>query len=143
MSLTVKQHVDFWLKSASENMVDMRSNLKSKRRVAALFFGHLAIEKTLKALCAAKQANIPFDHKLLKLAKEAGLILSIIQETELGVITSFNINARYDDYKQRFHQLCTPQYTAKWTATINTWYKYLKPLVVQERAKLPNNSPVK
>ena len=142
MSLTAKQHVDYWTKSASENMADMRANLKSKRRVAALFFGHLAIEKMLKALCAAKCTAIPYDHKLLKLAKEAGLILSQAQELELGVITSFNINARYDDYKLRFHQLCTPQYTAMWASKINAWYKYLRPLVLQERIKLPNNSLV-
>ena len=124
-------------------MADMRANLKSKRRVAALFFGHLAIEKVLKALCAAKCTAIPYDHKLLKLAKEAGLVLSQEQELELGVITSFNINARYDDYKHRFHQLCTPQYTAMWASKINSWYKYLKPLVLQARAILPNNSLVK
>ena|GEM_PF-5867210 len=59
MSLTAKQHVDYWLKGAYENMIDMRSNLRSKRRVASLFFGHLAIEKMLKALCAAKCTVIP------------------------------------------------------------------------------------
>ena len=143
MSLTAKQHVDYWLKSASENMIDMRSNLRSKRRVAALFFGHLAIEKMLKALCAAKRTVIPFDYKLLKLAKEAGIVLSQAQEMELGIITSFNINTRYDDYKLRFHQLCTPQYTSMWAAKISAWYKYLKLLVIQERAKLPNKTPVR
>ena len=142
MSLTAKQHVDYWLKSSSENMIDMRSNLRSKRRVAALFFGHLAIEKMLKALCAAKRTVIPFNHKLLKLAKEVGIALSQAEEMELGIITSFNISARYDDYKLRFHKLCTPQYTSMWVAKINAWYKYLKPLVIQERAKLPNNTPI-
>ena len=123
-------------------MADMRANVKSKRRVAALFFGHLAIEKMLKALCAAKCVVIPFDHKLLKLSKEAGLVLSQAQEMELGTITSFNINARYDDYRQRFHQLCTQQYTATWVSKINEWYKFLKPFVLQERANLPNNRPI-
>jgi len=143
MSLTAKQHVDYWLKGASENIIDMRSNLKSKRRVAALFFGHLAIEKMLKALCAAKRTVIPFDHKLLKLAKEAGLVLSQAQEMELGIITSFNISARYDDYKLRFHQLCTPQYTSMWVTKINAWHKYLKLLVIQERTNLQNNTPIR
>jgi len=143
MSLTAKQHVDFWLKGASENMTDMRTTSKNKRRVAALFFGHLAIEKMLKALCAAKRIAIPFDHKLLKLADEAGLALSQAQEMELGIITSFNINARYDDYKLRFHQLCTPKYANMWVLKVNAWYKFLKPIVMQERAKIPNNSPIR
>ena len=142
MSLTAKQHVDYWLKGSSENMIDMRSNLRNKRRVAALFFGHLAIEKMLKALCAAKRTVIPFDHKLLKLAEKANIVLSQAQEMELGVITSFNISTRYDDYKLRFHQLCTPKYTSIWAAKISAWHKYLKQIVINERAKLPNNTSV-
>jgi uncharacterized protein len=31
----------------------------------------------------------------------------------LDEITSFNLNARYDDYKKEFYKLCTPEYTPK------------------------------
>jgi len=34
--MTRKQHVDYWLHGASENMKDMRAALKSKRRVNAM-----------------------------------------------------------------------------------------------------------
>ena len=142
MSMTVKQHVDYWVNGSAENMTDMRANIKSKRRVMALFCGHLAIEKMLKALCAAKNISILKEQKLLKLANAAKLNLSITQETELNNITNFNIEARYDDYKLRFHKQCTPQYTALWVSKINVWYKYLKQIVLQERANLPNNSPM-
>jgi len=140
--MTVKQHVDYWLNGSAENMTDMRINMKNKRRVMALFCGHLAIEKMLKSICAARRISIIKEHKLLKLANLAGMSLTSIQETELSNITDFNIAARYDDYKLRFHKQCTPQYTALWISKINAWYKYLKQIVLQERAGLPNNSPM-
>lgn len=143
MSITVKQHVDYWLNSAAENMVDMRANIKSKRRVAALFMGHLAVEKMLKALCAAKRKPVIKEHTLLKLAKRADLELTEEQMTELSIITKFNISARYDDYKLRFHKQCTPQFVKEWSAKIYWWYKWLKPMVAEERTKLPNNAPLR
>jgi hypothetical protein len=42
----------------------------------------------------------------------------------LDEITSFNLNARYDDYKKEFYKLCTPDYTKNWIEKIKkirTW----------------------
>jgi len=141
--MTRKQHVDYWLHGAAENMKDMRAAIKSMRRSNAMFCGHLAVEKTLKALCAVRGKRIYREHNLLKLAKEAGLIvtLNIAQQEELLTITGFNIEARYDDYKLRFHAICTPEYANIWSKKITTWHKDLKKIVLQERAALPNNVP--
>ena len=141
--MTRKQHVDYWLHGASENMKDMRGAIKSKRRPMAMFCGHLAVEKMLKGLCAVRSIDIQREHKLIKLATISGLIaiLSEEQEDELINITSFNIGARYDDFKMRFHATCTPQYVAEWSKKITAWHKYLKKIILQERALLPNNVP--
>ena len=141
--VTRKQHVDYWLNGASENMKDMRAAIKSKRRAMAMFCGHLAVEKMLKGLCAVRSINIKRDHKLLNLAKISRLIdtLTEEQEDELINITSFNIEARYDDFKQRFNETCTPQYVAEWSKKITVWYKELKKIILQERTALPNNVP--
>ena len=121
----------------------MRAAIKSKRRSNAMFCGHLAMEKMLKALCAVRGKKIYREHNLLKLAKEAGLIvtLTIAQQEELLTITGFNIEARYDDYKLRFQVACTPQYVKIWFKKITAWNKDLKKIVLQERAMLPNNVP--
>ena len=89
--MTRKQHVDYWLHGASENMKDMRGAIKSKRRVMAMFCGHLAVEKMLKGLCAVRDIEVWRDHKLLNLADNAGLISSLTGEqlNELATITSF------------------------------------------------------
>jgi len=143
--MTRKQHVDYWLRSASENMKDMRAAIKSKRMSNAMFCGHLAVEKAFKALCAVRGKRIYREHNLLKLAKESGLIDSLTnsQQEELLTITSFNIEARYDDYKSRFHATCTPQYVKIWSRKVSVWYKDLRKITVQERAVLPSNTPDK
>jgi len=141
--MTRKQHVDYWLHGAAESLKDMRSALKGKRRTNAMFCGHLAVEKILKALCAVRNVEIAREHKLLKLAKDSGYItvLSTTEQQELLTITSFNLEARYDDYKRRFHAICTPQYVDTWSKVISRWYKEVKKLVIQERATLPSNKP--
>lgn len=141
--MTRKQHVDYWLRGSSENIKDMKAAIKSKRRSMAMFCGHLAVEKMLKGLCAVRRINIQREHKLIKLARECGLdaTLTIDQREELHIITSFNIEARYDDFKMRFHATCTPQYVAEWSKKIIVWHGHLKKIILQERALLPNNVP--
>ena len=141
--MTKKQHVDYWLSSASDSMKDMRASIKSKRRTNAMFCGHLALEKMLKALCAVRNVTINREHKLLNLAKDSGYIkqLTHLQQQELLTITSFNISARYDDYKRRFQSVCTSQYVDSWSRKITFWYKELRKVVLLERNMLPNNTP--
>ena len=67
MSMTLKQHVDHWVNSSEENMKDMSAALRSKRRANALYSGHQALEKILKAVLAAQNKEIAHVHKLLKL----------------------------------------------------------------------------
>jgi HEPN domain-containing protein len=145
MSMTAKQHVDYWLKGSSESMKVMRGNIRLNNRTFAMFAGHLAIEKMLKALCAARKISIPTQggkgHNLSYIAQQCGLNLTPAQSKELETIRAFNIEGRYDDYKLRFHKLCTEQYVSTWAAIIESWYKALKALVKKERALLPNNSP--
>ena len=143
---TVKQHVDHWLKGSAEAMKTMRTLLNKNNRIYAMFFGHLAIEKMLKAVCAVRRTPIPTagakGHDLVYIAGKCGLILTPQQIIELTTIKAFNIEARYDDYNQRFHALCTPQYVKTWTAVITAWYKYLKAIAISERIALPNNTSI-
>ena len=139
--MTVKGQVDYWLRLSNDSLLDMRSALRNGRRVNAMFCGHLALEKMLKALCAARY--IPstdiWGHNLLKLAKDANYILSVTQSAELNSINSFNISARYDDRKLSFAKICTSDYAKQWAIVIESWYAQLKIEVLRERAILPNN----
>ena len=63
---------------------------------------------------------------MLTLYNSIGLDMSDEYSDWLDEITSFNLNARYDDFKKEFYKLCTPDYTQNWIEKIKiirTWIK--------------------
>lgn len=116
-----------WLESADKNQKTMHNLMKSQDYSWALFIGHLVIEKTLKAVYVQKyQKHAIFSHDLLRLAKKAELELSEEFEEWLDVITTFNLNARYDNYKQDFYKRCTKDFAEKWVMRIETIKLWLR-----------------
>ena len=109
-----EQVISYWLTEAQESL-QVADHLVEKRDFSyALFFGHLAIEKILKAIHAARlQEHAPPIHNLLRLAKITGLEPDATQAEALLTITAFNIEARYPDLKRAFRQQCTPEYTQR------------------------------
>ena len=96
----------------------------------ALFIGHLVIEKLLKALYVKNcDNNVPRIHDLLRLAEQAKIFANENQEDELDFITTFNINARYPDYKQRFYETCTPEFTSSQIDKIKELREWLISLI--------------
>jgi len=107
--------VQHWLDSADKNHDTMIHLVDSKDYSWALFLGHLVIEKTLKALYVKRhQKHAIFSHDLLRLSNKIDLELSEDFEEWLDEITTFNLNARYDNYKQDFYQLCTKEFADTW-----------------------------
>jgi len=69
------------------------------------------IERLLKAIVVKKTGtHAPLTHDLRRLAMLSGLTLEDKHKTWPDTISTFNINARYDDYKQDFYKKCTPDY---------------------------------
>lgn len=96
----------------------------------SLFIGHLVIEKLLKAYYIhTKDENYPMIHNLLRIAEKAGLDLNEEQQSFFSTVTGFNINARYDDYKQSFYQKCTKEFTANWIKNISKQRQWIKHLL--------------
>ena len=44
-------------------------------------------------------------------------------------ITTFNINARYDDYKKEFYAMCTADFTKEWIEKIKKIQQWIKPML--------------
>lgn len=80
----------------------------------SLFIWHLALEKILKASLLAQNQTIIYTHDLSRLAKKAKINLTAEEIKQLNEITTFNIEARYDDYKLSFYKKATREYTEKW-----------------------------
>ena len=80
----------------------------------ALFFGHLSIEKLLKAIFVKKFDEVPpYSHRLVFLAEKIGLDMSLERLELLEVITDFHLEARYPDEKFTFYKKCTKEFTDK------------------------------
>jgi len=107
----------------------MLSLYDSKSYGWSLFLGHISIEKLLKAIYVSKKKkHAPFLHNLYRLAELSELELTDEQSDCLDKITSFNLNARYDDFKREFYTLCTAEFTNEWIGKIKilrTWIKQM------------------
>lgn len=116
--------LQFWIKSSQEAIDTARELYNSKRYVFSLFFLHLATEKALKALYISKNNTSPLPiHDLLRLAKSAGFDIDQDISQYLIEISTFNIAARYDEYKFKLHQKATPEYTQEWLSIGETIFK--------------------
>lgn len=93
--------IRYWLEGAAYDLETGKSLLESKRFPYALFFGHLAIEKALKALVVKESGeHAPYSHSLVILAKKANIELTEDMIDDLAEYTVFNIETRYPDEKK-------------------------------------------
>jgi HEPN domain-containing protein len=118
--------IKYWRDSSDQNYQTMKNLLKSKDYNWALFLGHLVLEKLLKALYVKKyRQHTIFTHDLLRLSKKIELQTSEEQEEWLDEISTFNINARYDNYKHDFQKLCNKDFTLTWIDKIENLRQWL------------------
>jgi len=127
----VEQVVSYWLTEADEALQVADHLVEKEDYSYALFFGHLAVEKVLKALYASRmQQHAPPIHNLIRLARAARVKLDETQTESLITITAFNIEARYPDLKRAFRQKCTAEFTARQMATIKEVFQWLRSLIL-------------
>ena len=105
--------IKYWIDASELDFRAMNNLYASKDFVWSLFLGHLVIEKLLKAFAAKNDLTvIPKIHDLNKLSKTAGLELNESLKDSFDIITSFNIEARYPDFKHLFYKKCTNKFTS-------------------------------
>ncbi len=104
--------INYWVETANRDYNTMLNLFKSKDYHWSLFMGHLVIEKLLKAIYVKNvDNNPPRIHDLLRLSEKAQIYTTEVQKDELDLVTTFNINARYPDYKQSFYKKCDYDFT--------------------------------
>ena len=112
---SVQEVVKYWLTASKEDFDSAEILFQNKKYHHALFFCHLSIEKMLKAIIVKSTKTAPpLIHDLIRLAEKAKLPLSEAQMNELAEITTFNIDARYDDYKLSFRKKAKKQFSLKY-----------------------------
>jgi len=120
----------FWTESSDKDFKTMEDLFRTRNYNWALFIGHLVIEKLLKALYIKEKGEYPpLVHDLRRICEKADIEINSEQQIVLDTITRFNINARYDDYKQSFYQLCTESFTAEWISKIKDCRQWIKTML--------------
>lgn len=129
--------IQFFIKESDRHWDAANSLYKTQHYDWSLFVAHLSLEKLLKALIIKKtQQAAPFMHNLQDLARRAEVDLTKEQVKNLGEITTFNIEARYDTIRLDFYKRCTRSYAEKWLSII----KELKIWLAQELKKTSKRS---
>ncbi|MCK9414451.1 MAG: HEPN domain-containing protein [Prolixibacteraceae bacterium] len=119
--------INHWIESSDNDFKAMVDLYQTKNNNWALFMGHLVIEKLLKALYVKSKGEFPpMVHDLRRICEKAEIDIDLSQQILLDSISRFNINARYDDYKQSFYQLCTDSFTAEWIEKIKECRLWIK-----------------
>lgn len=124
--MTNEEVVQYWLETAKHDYDTMVGLYRIKRYSDCLFYGHISLEKILKALVVKNTGNpAPFIHDLVRLQEIAKLNLSDDYVDFLDQINEFNIRTRYPEYKLDFYKRCTAVYTKKYFEKIKKAYKEL------------------
>jgi HEPN domain-containing protein len=124
--MTKDEITDYWLSSSNKDLKAMVSLFKNGHYMWALFLSHLILEKLLKAIYAKEvDTNIPYIHDLTKIAEMAKLQLTEEQKDLLDEVTTFNIKARYPDYKGRFYKKATKRFTENYILKIKEFRRWL------------------
>jgi len=126
----VKRAITYWQEEAKEAL-QVADHLYEKQDYSyALFFGHLAIEKILKALYVARRnEQAPPVHNLVRLAEVAGLAMDAQRKDSLIRITTFNLEARYPDESRNFRKICTEEFTRLELTRIKELFQWLNNMI--------------
>lgn len=121
-----KDILKYWIKTADQDWKVANHLLEKGDYSYALFFGHLTIEKILKAIFYSKKEQTPpFSHNLVYLSEKAEVELNDQQLELLEEISDFNLEARCPDDKFLFHKKCTIDFTKNKLRQIKVLKKWL------------------
>jgi len=126
-TVDIKKLFNYWYTETDYSWEAAESLFKNDKYSEALFFGHLAVEKILKAnVVAETKQHAPPIHDLLKLSKLAMLQLTQTQHDEIEFFSKFYLSCRYDNYKMGFRKQCTKKFTEENMAKMKKYYLWFK-----------------
>lgn len=110
--INIEKTVNHWLSRSDNDFETMLHLYASKDYHWSLFIGHLVIERLLKAAIVKITSNhAPYTHDLRRRAKLSQFDFNDEQKRQLDTITTFNLSASYDNYKQDFYKKCTSDFS--------------------------------
>lgn len=130
INIDIDKIVKHWIETSDEDFNSAITLFKANSFSWSLFLGHISVEKLLKAFYVKKhKKHAPFIHNLYRLAELNEMVLTDEYADWLDKITSFNLNARYDDYKKEFNLLCNSNFTNEWIEKIKILRIWIKQML--------------
>jgi len=124
--INIAKSIQYWIKTSEHDYETMQGLFKIRRYADSLFYGHIVLEKILKArVVKASGKEAPRIHNLVVLAKLSGIEFSQEDLEFLATINRFNMRARYPDIKLNFYKLSTAKYTKDKLDKIKKFYQTL------------------
>lgn len=110
--MDIDARIKYWTGSAAHDIKAARHLFDTRDYPHALFFGHLYLEKLLKALIVRRsQRDAPYGHKLYTLALKADLELTERQHDLLTRATAYNLATRYPDQRLSMYKRFNRKFT--------------------------------
>ena len=96
-----QEHIDWWVAESDRNWQTAIFNKDGKQNVFSLFAFHLCVEKLLKAVWIKDNTDNfpPRTHDLTKIYNETDLDLDYKWYALLVIVSEWNLEGRYPDYK--------------------------------------------
>lgn len=96
--MDIEKHIAYWRNGAQEDIEAAEELVTRGRHRHALFFAHLAVEKTLKARVArVTEAVPPKIHNLVRLSELAEVALPRDEMVFLARLNSYQMAGRYPE----------------------------------------------
>ena len=125
-SVQRRQLITHWKEGSRVSLQLAHDVFAKKYYDHALFCGHLALEKLLKALVVeAINDHAPHSHDLLYLAGLARIDLDVAQQQQLTAMNAFNVEGRYHEEKLEFHRRVTKAFAREWLMKITKLHVWL------------------
>jgi HEPN domain-containing protein len=127
LKFDVRKTVKYWLDGAEYDMDVAKALYEKVKYPYALFMGHLAIEKLLKALVVKNtKEHAPYTHSLSVLADKLGFEIPLKTRKSLIRFMEFHFEARYPEEQKKFYKKCTKQFAGKKMKEIKEVFIWLK-----------------
>ena len=105
LKFDVGRTVKYWFEGAEYDIDVAKALYEKKKYPYALFMGHLALEKLLKALVVkTTQQHAPYTHSLTHLAEKMAIRIPRNMMKKLIVFMEFHFEARYPEEEKKFYK---------------------------------------
>ena len=128
--MNTEEEIQYWINIAEQDIPVAQSLFDNGHYMYCLFIGHLILEKILKAhYVKDNKKTPPKTHNLVYLVERTKVTITEEEKAYLFDVNTFNIETRYQDYKNEFYKKCTRDFTENNFSKIKEYYNWLKSIL--------------